>query len=52
MKILIVDDHPIVRAGLRRLLDAEPVAELCEAADGREALLALREHGPPWSFSI
>ncbi len=46
MKILIVDDHPIVRAGLRRLLAAEPTIEICEAADGREALDALREQRP------
>jgi DNA-binding NarL/FixJ family response regulator len=46
MKILIVDDHPIVRAGLRRLLTAEPVTEVHEAADGREALDALREQRP------
>ena len=46
MKILIVDDHPIVRAGLRRLLAAEPVTEVHEAADGREALDALREQRP------
>jgi len=26
MKILIVDDHPIVRAGLRRLIAADPAA--------------------------
>ena len=43
MKILIVDDHPIVRAGLRRLLMAEPEIEVREAASGREALRALRE---------
>ena len=46
MKILIVDDHPIVRAGLRRLLATEPTIEICEAADGREALDALREQRP------
>jgi len=46
MKILIVDDHPIVRAGLRRLLAAEPVTEVHEATDGREALDALREQRP------
>ena len=46
MKILIVDDHPIVRAGLRRLLAAEPTIEICEAADGREALDTLREQRP------
>ena len=46
MKILIVDDHPIVRAGLRRLLAVEPAAEVHEAADGREALDALRAQRP------
>jgi two-component system, NarL family, invasion response regulator UvrY len=42
VKILIIDDHPIVRTGLRRLLAAEPEAELCEAASGKEALSAFR----------
>jgi DNA-binding NarL/FixJ family response regulator len=37
MKILIVDDHPIVRAALRRLLAPE-AAELREAASGEEAI--------------
>jgi two-component system, NarL family, invasion response regulator UvrY len=37
MKILIVDDHPIVRAGLRRLLGGEPDTQLTEAASGKEA---------------
>jgi two-component system, NarL family, invasion response regulator UvrY len=36
MKILIVEDHPIVRTGLRRLLAAES-AEFREAASGEEA---------------
>jgi DNA-binding NarL/FixJ family response regulator len=42
MKILIVDDHPIVRAGLRRLLAREPAYEVQEAANAREALAVLR----------
>jgi len=46
VKILIVDDHPIVRAGLRRLLGAEPAAEVWEAASGREALGASRGQRP------
>jgi DNA-binding NarL/FixJ family response regulator len=46
MKILIVDDHPIVRAGLRRLLVAEHEAEVLEAAGGKEALSAFREQRP------
>jgi two-component system, NarL family, invasion response regulator UvrY len=44
--ILIVDDHPIVRAGLRRLLAGEAGIEVREAASGREAIAAFREHRP------
>ena len=46
MKILIVDDHPIVRAGLRRLLAARPEAEVWEAASGKEALSIFRSQRP------
>ncbi len=46
MKILIVDDHPIVRAGVRRLLATEPDMEIAEAASGREALTAARATPP------
>lgn len=46
MKILILDDHPIVRVGLRRLLAAEPETEVREAASGKEALSAFRDHRP------
>ena len=45
MRVLIVDDHPIVRAGLRRLLAAEP-AEVREAESGKEALRIFREERP------
>jgi DNA-binding NarL/FixJ family response regulator len=46
MKILIVDDHPIVRAGLRRLLAAESETEVREAASGKEGLSAFRDQRP------
>ncbi len=44
-RILIADDHPIVRSGLRRVLDAKPDLEVvAEAEDGAEAVdRALRE---------
>jgi DNA-binding NarL/FixJ family response regulator len=44
-RILLADDHGLVRRGLRLVLDAQPDLEVvCEAADGREALaLALGE---------
>jgi len=46
MKVLIVDDHPIVRSGLRRLLAAEPRLELSEAANGQEAIAGYRAARP------
>jgi two-component system invasion response regulator UvrY len=41
MNILLVDDHAIVRDGLRRLLEASTGNAVFEAAEGREALSAL-----------
>lgn len=39
MRILLADDHGIVRRGMRSLLDTEPGIEVVgEAANGREAL--------------
>lgn len=39
VRVTIVDDHPVVRAGLRALLDGEPDIEVvAEAADGAEAV--------------
>lgn len=42
MKILIVDDHAIVRAGLRRLLKGVFEGDVLEASTGREALALAR----------
>ena len=40
-KILLADDHAMVRRGLRAILDSEPDLEVAaEAGDGREALEA------------
>ncbi len=39
VRILLADDHEVVRQGLRRLLEAQPGWEICgEAAAGREAV--------------
>ncbi|MCU1245018.1 MAG: sensory transduction histidine kinase [Acidobacteria bacterium] len=39
VRILLADDHPGVRRGIRSLLEAEPQWEICfEAASGQEAL--------------
>ena len=38
-RILIADDHEVVRQGLRSMLETHPGWEVCgEAVDGREAL--------------
>ena len=39
LRILVADDHPIVRAGLRTLLESRPGWQVCaEAANGRDAV--------------
>jgi DNA-binding NarL/FixJ family response regulator len=46
-RVLIVDDHPIVRHGLTQLIDAEPDLKVCgEAQSDREARAAIRELQP------
>jgi DNA-binding NarL/FixJ family response regulator len=42
IRVLIVDDHPMFRDGLRQLLTGDGFAVVGEAADGAEALAALR----------
>ena len=46
MRILVVDDHPIVRAGLQRLLEGERGMSVREAASGKEGLAVFREFRP------
>jgi len=47
INILIADDHPIFRDGLRRLLEAEPGLKVIgEACDGAEAVKMVRELKP------
>jgi len=46
-KILIADDHPIFRDGLRRLLESEPGFKVVgEACDGVEAVEFVRKFNP------
>ena len=47
LQILIVDDHEVVRRGLRVLIELHPGWEVCgEAKDGREAVEKARELKP------
>lgn len=47
IKILLADDHGIVRAGLRALLEAQPEMQvIAEAADGPSAVSLTRQHAP------
>ncbi len=41
-RVMLTDDHELVRAGLRRLLESQPDLVVCgEEADGESALRAL-----------
>jgi two-component system, NarL family, invasion response regulator UvrY len=46
MKILIIDDHLVVREGLRRLLSSTLDISVHEATSTQEALAAFRAHRP------
>lgn len=47
IRILLADDHAIVRAGIRALLEKLAGVEVvAEAGDGREALRLIKEHRP------
>ena len=47
IRLLIVDDHEVVRRGLRAFLDLDPEIQIVgEAGDGAEAVQLAREHRP------
>jgi DNA-binding NarL/FixJ family response regulator len=47
LRILIADDHAVVRAGLRALLESRAGWEVCaEASDGRDAVEKVTKHKP------
>ncbi|GGS90379.1 response regulator [Nonomuraea spiralis] len=47
IRVLLVDDQPLLRSGFRALLDLEDDIEVvAEASDGQEGLALVREHRP------
>lgn len=47
IRILVVDDHPVLRSGVAAILEAEPDMSLVgEACDGADALVRFRELQP------
>ena len=50
-KVLIADDHAMIRAGLRRWLEQDRSVEaIAEAATGAETLQQLRDAPPGGAF--
>ena len=46
LRVLLADDHSIVRRGLRGLLEAADLSVVAEAGDGLEAVRLCEEHHP------
>jgi DNA-binding NarL/FixJ family response regulator len=47
IRVLVADDHPVVRSGLAGVIAQQPeLALVAEAANGRQALEEFREHQP------
>jgi DNA-binding NarL/FixJ family response regulator len=48
IRLLVADDHPMVRIGLREMLSrsARAMAVVAEAGDGQEAVAQFRQHRP------
>jgi DNA-binding NarL/FixJ family response regulator len=47
LRVVLADDHYLVREGMRRLLDAQPEVEVVAACEDFDSLLAAVEHEQP-----
>ena len=47
IRVLVIDDHPVVRLGLRTMLESEPgISVVSVASSGAEPLDVIRDHRP------
>ena len=47
INVILVDDHPAVRAGIRQFIDRDPSMQVvAEGKDGAQALELIREYHP------
>ena len=47
IRVLVVDDHPVVRLGIATIIDTQPdMTVVAEAGDGDEAITLFRKHRP------
>ena len=46
INVIIADDHPIFRTGLRQIIESEGITVLAEAINGEEALNIIKEYKP------
>ncbi|HLE28518.1 MAG TPA: response regulator transcription factor, partial [Anaerolineales bacterium] len=47
IRVILADDHAVVRQGIRQFLEAgSNIAVVAEASDGMEAVQLIREHRP------
>ncbi len=46
LKVLIIDDHPIVLSGCRGLLSSDPAIEMIEATNGKDGMAAYLSERP------
>jgi len=47
IKVLVVDDHPVVRVGISTIIDTQPdMTVVADTGSGEEAIALFREHRP------